>query len=100
MNVEEMVKKAAEGASVQQLIITPGLLSDFADNVATRTATNVIADLEIDKKPISEKEACEMYGKTRQTFSSYRKKGKIRYHRMGREIYYIQSELLEDLANF
>ncbi|WP_297093974.1 helix-turn-helix domain-containing protein [uncultured Draconibacterium sp.] len=101
MSLEELVKKNTPGVGANvQLFVTPESLNDFARSVAAMTATEMIQGLKINEKPLSEKEACEKYNKTRQSFSKYRKQGKIRYHRLGREILYYDSELREDLANF
>ncbi|QGY44155.1 hypothetical protein GM418_10935 [Maribellus comscasis] len=99
MSFEELVKTAPVGTSLQ-ITVTPEVLRNFGEDIAEKTAKKLIQDLDIGKQPISEKEACKLYKKSRQSMSSYRKLGKVRYHRMGREIYYFPSELAEDMQNF
>lgn len=86
------------GANVQ-IIATPEQLSKLAFDVASETAKRIIAEVNLPDKPLSEKEVCEQVGKTRQTLSKYRREGKLRFHRIGREIFYFPSELKEDLLN-
>ncbi|KJF44068.1 MerR family transcriptional regulator [Draconibacterium sediminis] len=101
MRLEELVKKNTPGVGANvQLFVTPESLNDFAQSVATMTAKEIIVGLKINEKPLSEKEASKRYNKSRVSFSKYRKQGKIRHHRLGREIIYYDSELREDLANF
>jgi hypothetical protein len=49
------------------------------------------------EKPISQTEAVEFLGKTRQTLISWRKKGVIKAYHLGGRIYYKPVELLEAL---
>lgn len=46
------------------------------------------------EKPISQPEAIEFLGKSRQTLVTWRKKGIITGHSLGGRIYYLKSELL------
>lgn len=95
----EFIEKLKPGANIQ-VIMTPDQLNDFAQKIATNTADRIIANLQFDEKPISEKQACEKLGKSRQSMAKYRKTGKLRYHTIGREIYYLQSEINEDMKSF
>ena len=97
--LNEFIETLKPGANIQ-VLITPDQLNDFAQKVATATATRIMANAIFDEKPISEKKACENLGKSRQSLAKYRKSGKLRYHTIGREIYYLQSEINEDLKNF
>jgi hypothetical protein len=81
-------------------IITPEVLSDFANELVESTARRIIAELKTPDKPLTEKQVCQEMGKTRQTLSKYLREGKLRYHRIGREIYYFPSELKQDIQNF
>jgi len=47
------------------------------------------------ERPISQLEAIEFLGKSRQTLAAWRRKGVISAHRLGGRIYYLKSELLE-----
>jgi response regulator of citrate/malate metabolism len=87
-----------KGANIQ--IITPEVLSDFANELVESTARRIIAELNTPDKPLTEKQVCQQIGKTRQTLAKYRKDGRLRYHRIGREIYYFPSELKQDIKNF
>ncbi|HUX55997.1 MAG TPA: helix-turn-helix domain-containing protein [Bacteroidales bacterium] len=46
------------------------------------------------ERPISQPEAIEFLGKSRQTLIAWRKKGIIRGHKLSGRIYYLKSELL------
>jgi len=46
------------------------------------------------EQPISQREAIEFLGKSKQTLIAWRKKGVISAHRLGGRIYYLKSELL------
>ena len=93
MNLSEIIET---GAKIQ-LITTPADLSSFAIEIAEKTAQKIVTELHQPDTPLTESEACKLWGKTRQTFSKYRKQGKIRYHRIGGSILYYPSELSEDL---
>lgn len=47
------------------------------------------------ERPISQLEAIEFLGKSRQTLAAWRRKGVIKAHQLGGRIYYLKSELLE-----
>lgn len=83
-----------------QIAITPENLKKLAAEISISTSKEILKQIGKKETPIPESEACKIFRKTRQTFSSYRKNGKIRYHQFGREIYYFESELKEDMANF
>ncbi len=51
----------------------------------------------IERKLLSESDACKLFGLTRQTFHALRKKGKITFHVLGSRIYYIESELIANM---
>jgi hypothetical protein len=51
------------------------------------------------EKPLSQPEAIEFLGKSRQTLASWRRKGIISAHRLGGRIYYFKSDLLEAMKN-
>lgn len=46
------------------------------------------------ERPISQPEAVEFLGKSRQTLTAWRKKGIIKAHILGGRIYFLKSELL------
>lgn len=46
------------------------------------------------EQPISQRDAIEFLGKSKQTLIAWRKKGVISAHRLGGRIYYLKSELL------
>jgi len=46
------------------------------------------------EQPIPQPEALRFMGKSRQTFSKWRKDGKIKGHKLGGRIFYFKSELL------
>ena len=71
-------------------------LNNFAIKVAETTAQNIVKELHQPDTPISEADACRIYKRTRQTFSKYRKTGKIRHHFILGGIVYFQKELEED----
>jgi hypothetical protein len=50
-----------------------------------------------DERPISQPEAIEFLGKSRQTLVAWRKKGVIKAYRLGGRVYYKKSELLNSL---
>ncbi|SHJ17045.1 Helix-turn-helix domain-containing protein [Tangfeifania diversioriginum] len=97
MNLTELLENPANSLRLE---VNGEALQDFAVQIAERTANRIIKEIQTPDDPISEKEVCTMFGKTRQTLSKYRKCGKLRYHRIGREIYYFPKELKEDMANF
>lgn len=80
--------------------LTAESLLDIIKNTSNETAALMMDKLKPHERPLSEKVVCEQLGKTRQTIAKYRKEGKLRYHRIGREIYYYPSELKEDIKNF
>jgi response regulator of citrate/malate metabolism len=88
-----------DGANVQ-IVATSEVFSNFANELAESTARRVIAEMNTPDNPLSEKEVCKQIGKTRQTLAKYRREGKLRYHRIGREIYYFPSQLRIDIQNF
>lgn len=57
------------------------------------------AELNIIEQPISQPEAIQFLGKSRQTLIQWRKKGIIRAHTLGGRVYYMRSELLEALKS-
>ena len=89
--------------------------SIILENVSTDDLKNLISDsvrIEIEKirhisdanpadptaeQPISQPEAVKFLGKSRQTLSSWRKKGIITGHTLGGRVYFLKSELLEAL---
>ena len=91
------------GANVQIAAISKAF-SNFANALAELTAEStarrIVAELNTADNPLSEREVCKQIGKTRQTLAKYRRDGKLRYHRIGREIYYFPSELKQDIKNF
>ena len=49
------------------------------------------------ERPISQLEAIEFLGKSRQTLAAWRKKGVITAHQLGGRIYYLKSELIANM---
>ena len=72
-------------------------LERFAINIAETTAKRIIEGINRPNNPLPEKEVCTMLGKSRQTLAKYRKDRKLRYNRIGREIYYMPDQLQEDI---
>jgi response regulator of citrate/malate metabolism len=97
MNLTELLENPVTNLRLE---LTGENLKDFAVQIAERTANRIIKEIQTPDDPLSEKQVCEKYGKTRQTISKYRKQGKLRYHRIGREIYYFPKELKQDMGNF
>lgn len=97
MNLVELLSNPVSNLRIE---VNGEALKEFANVVSENTATRIIKEIQTPNNPVSEKEVCQMYGKTRQTLSKYRKLGKLRYHRIGREIYYFEKELREDFAKF
>lgn len=94
MNLSELLQNPES----QITIAVDGVaLNNFAIEIAEKTAQKIVKELHQPDKPMSESEACKLWHKTRQTFSKYRKQGKIRYHRIGGSILYYPSELSDDL---
>ena len=92
MKLQDLVSQGGQ----LQIIASISDLNDFAQNVAQSTAQRIIDEIHQPDRPISEAEACEIYHRTRQTFSKYRRRGKIRFHLVGGGIVYFQRELEED----
>ena len=99
MSLDEIIEKAINGTATIQLPINIKELNEFAIKVAEDTSERIISRLHTPDKPISESEACKIYQRTRQTFSKYRKQGKIRYHLVGGGIIYFLRELEEDFKS-
>lgn len=71
-------------------------LQEFAERVASKILTGqekTIVKKEVEQ-PISQPEAVEFLGKSRQTLSTWRKKGIIQSHTLGGRVYFLKSELL------
>ena len=51
------------------------------------------------EQPISQPEAIQFLGKSRQTLIAWRRKGIIHAHTLGGRVYYMRSELLEALKS-
>ena len=90
----------SESEANVQIVTSPEALSNFANELVETTARRIIAELNTPDNPLTEKEVCKQVGKTRQTLAKYRRSGKLRYHRIGREIYYFPKELKQDIQNF
>ena len=99
MSVEDLIIAAKSGANIQ-IPVSPDQLVKSWENVAEITAKRILSSVIIQEKPMTEKEVSKLFKKSRQTLSKYRKEGKIRYHLLGREIIYYESELKEDMKNF
>lgn len=97
MNITELLENPVHNLRIE---LNGEHLKEFAVQIAEHTANRIIKEIHIPDDPLSEKEVCKKYGKTRQTLSKYRKQGKLRYHRIGREIYYLPSQLKEDMGSF
>lgn len=97
MNLPDLLKMPEANLSFS---VTGLALQEFGQSIAEATARKIISELNKPDVPITEKEVCKMLGKTRQTLAKYRKEGKLRYNRVGREIYYLPSKLQEDINKF
>ena len=96
MNLSELLQNPKS----QITIAVDGVaLNNFAIKVAETTAKNIVQELHKPDNPISEADACKIYKRTRQTFSKYRKSGKIRHHIIAGGIIYFEKELEEDFKN-
>jgi hypothetical protein len=94
---QEILEQLLKNGQQFPIMMTPEALSGFAAKIANDTAQMILSNVKFDEKPIPEKEACKILNKSRQSLIKYRKSGRLRYHRIGREIYYLQSEINEDL---
>jgi len=48
----------------------------------------------VEERPLSIKEACELLGVTEPTLRDWRKKGLVRYRKIGDRYYFLRSELI------
>jgi len=97
--LDEFIESVKSGANIE-IKFSPDQFIDIAQKIANYTAARILENVHFDEKPISEKQACNILSKSRQSLAKYRKSGKLRYHTIGREIYYLQSEINEDMKNF
>ena len=97
MNITELLENPVHNLRFE---LNGEHLKEFAVQIAEHTANRIIKEIQSPDDPLSEKEVCKQIGKTRQTLAKWRKEGKLRYHRIGREIYYYPSELKLDMVNF
>jgi len=51
------------------------------------------------EQPITQPEALKFLGKSRQTFSKWRREGRIKGHRIGGRIYFFKSELVATMKS-
>jgi predicted DNA-binding transcriptional regulator AlpA len=71
-------------------------LQNFVENLANRflISRSEPAKNQETEQPISQPEAIEFLGKSRQTLTSWRRKGIIQAHILGGRVYFLKSELL------
>jgi len=80
------------------LIVKHEDLQRFAESlINTKSDTPKKKEPEIEQ-PISQPEAIEFLGKSRQTLCAWRRKGVIKSHTLGGRVYFLKSELLEALT--
>jgi len=72
-------------------------LDKLAEKIASKFKSNTEAiTVESRKeKPLTQKQAAEFLGRSRQTLITWRKKGIIKGKRLGGRIYFFESELLD-----
>jgi hypothetical protein len=77
-------------------LVSPAELSEFAESVAIKILSGQIKQVQEPRteRPVSQKEAIQFLGKSRQTLSKWRKEGRITGHKLGGRIYFLKSELL------
>lgn len=63
----------------------------LAEKIAAKI--NTVPAPEKDEQPISQAEAMKYMGKSRQTFYAWRRKGIVKGHQLGGQIYFFKSEL-------
>lgn len=82
------------------IMMRPEDLQSFAESVAKQVlASKPQQELKEEKneKPLSQTEAAQFLGKSRQTLIAWRKAGKIKAYKLGGRVYFKGSELLEAL---
>jgi hypothetical protein len=83
------------------LILTAQDLQNFAEAHARSVLSSFPKEtpaVQEQEQPITQPEALKFLGKSRQTFSKYRKKGIIKAHILGGRVYYFKSELLTAMS--
>jgi len=72
-------------------------LDALAEKIVSKfkSDTDQIAVESKSEKPLSQKQAAEFLGRSRQTLINWRKKGIIQGKRLGGRVYFFESELLE-----
>ena len=91
MNIAEM-----ETGTI--LIVKSDDLRNFAESLLSGKS-NIPRKQEPEiEQPISQPEAIEFLGKSRQTLCAWRRKGVIKSHTLGGRVYFLKSELLEALT--
>ena len=81
------------------IICKAGDLQQFASMLVKQIPIIKSDPVQEIEKPIPQPEALEFLGKSRQTFSTWRRKGIIKAHVLGGRIYYLKSELLEAMKH-
>jgi len=82
------------------LIIRASDLQEFADHITKKVLSGQPVPVAINnepEKPMSQNEAVQFLGKSRQTLIKWRKRGIIKSYRLGGRVYFKPSELLEAL---
>lgn len=89
MNISEL-----EGGTL--FIVKKEDLQGFAESLANKilASKKETPKKQEAEKPLSQPEAIKFLGKSRQTLTSWRKKGIIDAHKLGGRIYFLKSELL------
>jgi hypothetical protein len=77
------------------LVIRSGDLAEYSEYLIHKASHN--QEKTSDDQPISQAEAMKRWGKTRQTFVNWRKKGLISAYTIDGKIYYKPSELVAAL---
>jgi len=72
-------------------------LDELAEKIASRFKSNTqeIQAPSRKEKPLTQQQAAEFLGRSRQTLINWRKKGIIKGKRLGGRIYYFESELVD-----
>lgn len=81
------------------ILVKTGDLGEIAEIILQRLnrITPATPNPDQEEKPLTQEEAIKFLGKTRQTLSSWRRKGIIKAYRLGGRIYYKPSELIAAL---
>jgi hypothetical protein len=78
------------------LIVRAEDLQHFAESLSIQK-TQIIQKTDESEQPVPQSEACKFLGKSRQTFTKWRRDGLITGHKLGGRIFFFKSELLQSM---